>query len=202
MLPLPDRYELRRRLPRLIVGLVLFGLGVAFMVAGDLGLSPWEVFHQGISFKTGIPIGTVGILTGLLVLALWVPLRERFGIGTVMNVILIGIVIDLTLWLLPDVHGVGLRWLSLLGGLLLVAIGTGIYIGAGLGTGPRDGVMTGLARRGLSIRLARSLVEVTVLVLGWLLGGTVGIGTVLFSFGIGFFVQIFLRRFSLEPLAA
>jgi uncharacterized membrane protein YczE len=198
---MPPRSELVRRLPRLFVGLLLFGWGIALMVASDLGLSPWEVFHQGISVRSGIPIGTVGILTGLAVLVLWRPLGERYGIGTVSNVILIGIVIDLTLWALPDITPTAVRWSALLGGLVLIGIASGLYIGAGLGPGPRDGLMTGLsARTGLPIAVVRTGIEIAVLVLGWLLGGTVGVGTVLFSFGIGPLVQYFLHRLGLEPL--
>lgn len=179
---------------------MLFGLGLAFMVVADLGLAPWEVLHQGISEQTGIPIGTVGILTGILVLFLWIPLGERIGIGTVANVILIGVVIDLTLWVLPtSLENDALRWLALLGGVLLVAIGSGFYIGVGLGPGPRDGLMTGIARRGHSIGVVRAVLEITVLIAGWLLGGTVGIGTVIFAFGIGPLVQLFLGRLSLPP---
>jgi uncharacterized membrane protein YczE len=183
-----------------LLGLVLFGLGLAFMVVADLGLAPWEVLHQGISRRTGVPIGTVGIITGLLVLVAWIPLGERIGIGTVANVILIGIVIDLTLWGLPErLDQPVLRWVALGGGLLLVAIGSGYYIGAGLGPGPRDGLMTGLHRRtGYAIGAVRAVLEISVLIAGWLLGGTVGIGTVAFAFGIGPMVQFFLNRLSLK----
>ena len=199
MLPIPPWSELRARLPRLLFGLVLFGLGLAFMVVADLGLAPWEVLHQGISRRTGIPIGTVGIITGLLVLVAWIPLGERIGVGTIANVILIGVVIDLTLLVLPEqLDQLIMRWAALMGGLLLVAIGSGYYIGAGLGPGPRDGLMTGLNRRtGYPIGAVRAVLEVAVLIAGWLLGGTVGIGTVLFAFGIGPMVQFFLNRLSL-----
>ena len=201
MLPVPSRTELMRRLPRLIVGLALFGLGIAMMVLSDLGLSPWEVLHQGISLKTGIPLGTVGIITGALVLVLWIPLGERPGIGTVANVVLIGIVIDVTLLFVPDtISQLWLRWVLLLGGTLVIAIGTGLYIGAGLGPGPRDGLMTGLGKKGVPIGLARAVIEVTVLVLGYLLGGTVGIGTVIFAFGVGPLVQVILPVLSLDPV--
>ena len=201
MLQTPSRHELARRLPRLVFGLVLFGIGIAIQIVSHLGLSPWEVLHQGISFKTGIPIGTVGILTGIAVLLLWIPLRERWGIGTVFNVFVIGIVIDLTLWLIPtEVDQLWLRWVLLLGGIVLVAIGSGFYIGAGLGPGPRDGLMTGLARKGWNVGVARLVIEVTVLSLGWLLGGTVGLGTVIFAFGMGPLIAFFLPMFSLEPL--
>lgn len=201
MLPFPSRSELLRRLPRLVVGLVLFGFGIAMMVLSDLGLSPWEVFHQGISLKTGIPLGTVGIITGALVLILWVPLGERPGIGTLANVVLIGVVIDLTLLVFPEsVSALWLRWALLLGGTLLIAIGTGLYIGAGLGPGPRDGLMTGLGNKGVPIGLARIVIEVTVLVLGYVLGGTVGVGTVIFAFGVGPLVQVLLPMLSLDPV--
>lgn len=198
---MPSRAELVRRLPRLLVGLVLFGVGIAMMVISDLGLAPWEVLHQGISINTGIPIGTVGILTGILVLILWIPLRERPGIGTVSNVLLIGIVIDLTLWLAPDrVDGAWQQWALLIGGTLVIAVGSGLYIGAGLGPGPRDGVMTGLGARGVPIGFARAIIEVSVLVAGWALGGTVGVGTVVFAFGVGPLVGWMLPAFRLPPM--
>lgn len=201
MLPLPSRAELARRLPRLLIGLVLFGVGIAMMVIADLGLAPWEVLHQGISVNTGIPIGTVGILTGILVLVLWIPLREHPGVGTIANVLLIGIVIDLTLWVGPDgVEATWLRWALLAGGTLVIAIGSGLYIGAGLGPGPRDGVMTGLGARGVPIGLARAFIEVSVLVVGWMLGGTVGVGTVVFAFGVGPLVGWMLPQLSLPPI--
>ncbi|MDH5372453.1 MAG: hypothetical protein OEX97_05880 [Acidimicrobiia bacterium] len=204
MLPRPSRAELIRRLPRLMFGLFLFGLGLAFMVIADLGLAPWEVMHQGISNRTGIPIGTVGIITGLIVLLAWFPIGERFGIGTLANVIFIGIVIDVSLWLLPDRLGSPvLRWIAMLVGLVLVAIGSGYYIGVHLGPGPRDGLMTGLSRRtGRPIGFVRAVIELSVLAIGWLLGGTVGAGTVAFAFGIGPLVQWFLGRLSLEVVEA
>ncbi|MFV1971047.1 MAG: YitT family protein, partial [Acidimicrobiia bacterium] len=195
MLPWPPRTEIIRRVPRLVFGLVLFGLGIAMMVLSDLGLSPWEVLHQGISSRTGIPIGTVTILTGIAVLLLWIPLRERIGVGTILNVLIIGIVMDLTLWMAPEsMDAAWQNWTLLIGGLLLVGIGSGFYIGVGLGPGPRDGVMTGLARRGVHIGVARAAIEITVLFFGWLLGGTAGIGTVLFAFGMGPLVAVFLPR--------
>lgn len=201
MLPFPSRSELVRRVPRLILGLVLFGLGISMMVTANLGLSPWEVFHQGISRRTGIPLGTVGILTGILVLLLWFPLRERPGIGTITNVFLIGIVIDLTQLVFPDsIDTMWLRWVLMIGGTVVIALGSGLYIGVGLGPGPRDGLMTGLSRRNIPIGVARIGIEVTVLAAGWILGGTVGIGTVVFAFGVGPLVAVFLPRMSLEPL--
>lgn len=194
MLALPPRSEMRLRVTRLLFGLVLYGWGLALMVASDLGLGPWEVLHQGVSFHTPIPIGTVGIITGLLVLLLWIPLRERLGLGTVINVIMIGVVIDLTLLWLSTPAAQVLRWTYLIGGVVLVGLASGFYIGAGLGPGPRDGLMTGIARRGFPIGAVRTVIELTVLVGGWLLGGTVGAGTVLFAFGIGPLVHIFLPR--------
>ena len=191
------RSELRRRLPRLLFGLVLCGLGIASMVAADLGLGPWDVLHQGLSRLSGIPIGTVGILVGLVVLGLWFPLHERPGLGTVLNVVVIGVVIDLTLLVLPTPGPLWLRAMMMLAGPLLFAIGSGYYIGAGLGPGPRDGVMTGLARRGVPVGVARGAIELSVLVAGWLLGGTVGAGTLVFAFGIGPLVHLFLPRLSL-----
>lgn len=203
MLPVPTTRELRRRLPRLGVGLVLFGIGIALLVIADLGLAPWEVLHQGISKNTGIPIGTVGIITGLLVLLLWIPLGERVGIGTIANVVMIGLVIDATLWLAPDaIEAAWQRWALLLAGILIIAVGSGLYIGSGLGPGPRDGVMTGLGRKGVPIGLARALIEVTVLVVGWFLGGTVGVGTVVFAFGIGPLVGWMLPALGLPPIVA
>ncbi len=189
--------ELRRRLPRLLCGLVLCGWGIAAMVAADLGLGPWDVLHQGLSRLTGIPIGTVGILVGLVVLGLWFPLHERPGVGTVINVVVIGVVIDLTLLVLATPGELWVRWLMMLSGPVLFAVGSGFYIGAGLGPGPRDGVMTGLARRGVPVGVARAGIEVSVLVAGWLLGGTVGAGTVAFALGIGPLVHLFLPRLSL-----
>jgi uncharacterized membrane protein YczE len=198
----PSRAELRRRLPRLLFGLTLCGLGIASMVAAGLGLGPWDVLHQGVSRLTGIPIGTVGILVGALVLVLWLPLRERPGIGTVLNVLVIGVVIDLTLLVLPGPSHLGARVAMMLAGPVLFALGSGFYIGAGLGPGPRDGVMTGLARRGWPVGLARAVIELIVLALGWLLGGTVGVGTIVFAFGIGPLVHVALRVLTLPAIHA
>ncbi len=202
MLPRPSPAEMRRRLPRLLAGLVLFGLGLACMVVADLGLAPWEVLHQGLSRRTGVPIGTMGIITGIVVLAAWIPLRERPGLGTLANVVVIGVVIDLALWVFPDVVGAVARWSLLAGGLVAIGVGSGLYIGVGMGPGPRDGLMTGIARRGHRIGVVRTAIEVSVLVAGWLLGDTVGVGTVAFSFGIGPLVGFFLPRLTLEPVAA
>lgn len=172
------------------------------MVIADLGLSPWDVFHQGVSHRTGIPIGTVVIITGLLLLLAWIPLRERIGIGTIANAIVIGVTLDLSLLVLPEeLEVLAVRWASMLLGVMLVAIGSGFYIGAGLGPGPRDGLMTGITRRtGYPLGLVRGVLEVTVLAAGWLLGGTVGVGTLVFAFGIGPLVQFFLTRLQVMPV--
>lgn len=190
------RAELRRRLPRLLIGLLLCGWGIASMVAADLGLGPWDVLHQGLSRRSGIPIGTMGILVGLLVLGLWLPLRERPGVGTVLNVIVIGVVIDVTLLVLATPDALWVRWVMMLAGPALFAVGSGFYIGSGLGPGPRDGVMTGLARLGIPVGVARAAIELSVLAAGWMLGGTVGAGTLAFALGIGPLVHVFLPRLS------
>lgn len=189
------------RLVRLFVGLLCFGLGIALLVHADLGLGPWDVLHQGISRRTGIPIGTVGIIVGALLLLLWIPLRQRVGIGTVANTLVIGVVIDVTLWLLPASAPFAVRLVEVPAGIVLMAVGSGFYIGAGLGPGPRDGLMTGIAARGPSVRVVRTGIEVTVLVLGWLLGGTVGVATAIQAVTIGPLVQWFLDRLALEPLS-
>ncbi len=165
-----------RRLVYLYVGLFLFGLSVALLVQARLGLAPWDVFHQGLSDRTGIPIGTVGILVGVVVLLLWIPLGQRPGLGTVSNVIMVGLVIDGVLLVLPEPDPMTARVTFMVGAILLNAVATALYIGRGSGPA-RDGLMTGLAARGYSVRAARTVIELTVLTLGWLLGGTVGVGT-------------------------
>jgi uncharacterized membrane protein YczE len=184
-----------------MVGLVLCGVGIAALVRAELGLGPWDVLHQGVAELSGVTIGTVTILVGLAVLLLWLPLRERLGLGTLLNVIVIGLTVDATLAILAAPDGLAMRWALLLAGPVLFAVGSGLYIGAGLGPGPRDGLMTGLARRGHPVGLVRLGIEVAALTLGWMLGGTVGIGTVIFAFGIGPLVHIALDRLSLPPIA-
>ncbi len=197
MLPFPtDRRP--RRLIQLLAGLVAFGSGISLMVKADLGLSPWMVFHQGVSVRSGLSLGTITVLTGIVVLLLWIPLGERWGVGTVLNVLIIGPVIDVVLALLPGADG-ALGWVYMVGGVVVIGFGSGLYIGAALGPGPRDGVMTGMARRGMSIRVARTIIEVTVLAIGWLLGGVAGLGTLVFAVLIGPSVQFFLPRFDLRP---
>ena len=186
-----------RRLVQLYAGLVCYGAGIAFQVRSRLGLDPWDVFHQGIARHLGISLGPVVIAVGALVLLAWIPLRQRPGLGTVSNVIVLGLALDQVLWVLPSPHHLALRVACLVIGIVLVAAATGMYIGADFGPGPRDGLMTGLARRtGWSIRLTRTAIELTVLAIGWLLGGTVGVGTVLFAITIGPLAQVFLRLFA------
>ena len=189
-------------MPQLLPGLVLCGTGLALMVLGDLGLGPWEVLHQGISERTGVPIGTVGIVVGFVVLVAWVPLRQRPGVGTLCNVVIIGLVVDAVLAVVSAPSATALRWACMLGGVVLFGLGSGLYIGAGLGPGPRDGLMTAISRRGHSLRLVRTLIELSALIAGWALGGTVGVGTVVFAFGIGPLVQLFLGRLTIPTLTA
>lgn len=163
---------------QLLTGLWLFGASVALLVRADLGLDPWNVLHQGIADRSGRSLGVVVIAVSVVVLALWVPLRQRPGVGTLANVVLVGLAVDATLTALPTGVGTPARLALLPLGIVANGVATGLYIGARLGAGPRDGLMTGLAARGLSIRRARGTVELTVLAAGWLLGGTVGPGTV------------------------
>lgn len=187
-----------RRLLQLSIGLTLYGASMALMLRAALGLDPWDVFHQGVSGQVGLSIGMVVNLTGLVVLLLWIPLRQRPGIGTVANVVMIGTAMDLTLRALPPVEGLAFQVAALVASIVANGFAGALYIGAGLGPGPRDGLMTGLARRtGWSLRLVRTGIEVSVLALGWALGGTVGVGTLLYAFGIGPLVQFFLPMVSI-----
>jgi uncharacterized membrane protein YczE len=196
----PD--EVRRRVPRLVGAFALLGFAIGLTVRADLGLAPWDVLHQGISRHTGMPIGTVGILVGFVVLLAWIPLGERIGIGTLLNIVLIGVSIDLTLLVLPETTSVPWRWAELLVGTFLLGPGVALYLSCGLGAGPRDGIMTALVDRGLPLRPLRTAMEVMVLVAGFALGGTVGVGTVLLALTIGPNIHHFLHRFELEPAAA
>ncbi|GAA3782489.1 membrane protein [Streptomyces coacervatus] len=188
--------RLGRRLIQLYVGLVLYGASAALLVEAGLGLEPWGVLHQGLAELTGLTIGVVSIVVGAAVLLLWIPLRQRPGLGTVSNVFVVGIAMDGTLALVPDVHSLAVRIPLLLAGVLLNGVATGLYISARFGPGPRDGLMTGLHRRtGRSIRLIRTAIELAVVASGFALGGTVGIGTVLYAVSIGPLAQLFLRVF-------
>ncbi|GGK85120.1 membrane protein [Sphaerisporangium melleum] len=182
------------RLLRLYAGLFLYGAGIALQVESGLGNDPWDVFHQGLSVRFGWSIGTWIIVVGAAVMVFWIPLKQRPGIGTLSNVLFLGLFADLTIWLLPTPGHLLVRWAYLLSAVVLIAAATGLYIGAGLGPGPRDGLMTGLHRLGLSIRVARTLVELIVLATGWLLGGTAGVGTIVFALLIGPLTQYFMPR--------
>jgi uncharacterized membrane protein YczE len=197
MLPIPPADELRRRVPRLAGGLVLFGVGIALMVRADLGLGPWDVLHQGVAERTGLAIGTVTILTGLVVLLLWLPIRERPGVGTVANVLVIGLVVDATLAFVDAPEAMWQRVAFLVLGIFVFGPGSGLYIGSGLGPGPRDGLMTGLARRGRSVRVVRTGIELAALAVGAILGGSVGIGTLAFALTVGPNVHWHLERMTL-----
>lgn len=175
------------------------GFGLALMVNANLGLGPWDVLHQGINRITGIPIGTAGILVGATLMLLWIPLRERPGIGTFANMILIGATVDITRLWLPEAGPMWARLAFVTVGAFLFGPGSALYIGAGLGPGPRDGLMTSIARRGPSVRRVRTLIELSALAVGIMLGGSVGLGTVLFALSIGPNVQFFLERLSPRP---
>jgi len=188
--------RLGRRLVQLYIGLVIYGLSAALLVRSRLGLDPWDVFHQGIANHIGLAIGTVVIIVGAIVLLFWIPLRQWPGVGTVSNMIVIGVAMNFSLDALPHVSAMPVRIAYMVVGILLTGVATGMYIGANLGPGPRDGLMTGLSRRtGRSIRLVRTCIEVSVLVIGWTLGGVVGIGTVAFAVLIGPLAQIFIPLF-------
>lgn len=177
--------RLGQRLVRLGAGLLLYGFSDGLILLGALGVDPWDVLHQGLARTFGLRVGTWAIVVGALVLLAWLPLRQRPGLGTVLNVVVVGVTINATLALLPDPHHLAVRFLVMLAGVGLNAVATGLYIGAGLGPGPRDGLMTGIAARGHSVRVVRTTLELGVLVVGYLLGGDAGIGTVLYAFGIG-----------------
>ncbi|MFF9851842.1 membrane protein YczE [Streptomyces litmocidini] len=196
--------HLTRRLVQLYVGLTLYGVSSALLVRSGLGLEPWNVLHQGLAEKTGLSIGVVSIVVGATVLLLWLPIRQRPGLGTVSNVFVIGLAMDGALALVPDVHGLAGQVPLLVLGIVLNGVATGLYIAARFGPGPRDGLMTGLHRlTGRSIRLVRTAIEVVVVATGFLLGGSVGVGTVLYALAIGPLAQFFLRWFALpEPGSA
>ncbi len=188
-----------RRFSQLIVGLTLYGVSMAMMLRSGLGLDPWDVFHQGVQEHWGVSFGTVVIVTSFAVLLLWIPLRQWPGLGTLLNSVLIGLATDATLSVLDAPRHLAARWALLVGGIVANGIAGGLYIGSQYGPGPRDGLMTGLHRRtGLSLRLVRTAIELTVLVVGWLLGGVVGIGTVLYAVLIGPIVQVTLPMFTRE----
>ena len=202
--PLRERFP--ERFARCALGLTGFGTGIAFFVRSEVGVPPWDVFHQGIEKITGWPLGTNIIVVSFFVLLLWVPLRIRPGLGTLMNAVQIGLVENVASDMIPATGSMPLRIAYVTLGMCCIAAGSGLYIGAQLGSGPRDGLMLGLNQRfGTSIRLSRTLVEITVLVVGVMLGGTLGVGTFVFALGIGPMVQVTLRLFRMserERLAA
>ena len=190
-----------RRLLQLYIGLVLYGVSTALFVHANLGADPWDVFHLGVAKQLGISFGTVIILTGAAVLLLWIPIRQMPGLGTVSNVIVLGLAADATLAVLPPLESMVARSALLAGAIVLNAIATGMYIGAGFGPGPRDGLMTGLhARTGWSLRGIRTAIELSVLLIGWLRGGKFGVGTVIYALSIGPLIQLCLPWFS-QPLS-
>jgi uncharacterized membrane protein YczE len=188
----PLRIKPLARLSRLYVGLAAYGMSMALMIEAKLGNQPWDVFHQGIALRTGLSIGAITVIVGAVVLLLWIPLRQRPGLGTLSNVVVIGLAVDGSLAILPTPQQLWQRIGFLVAGILLCALATGLYVGARLGPGPRDGLMTGLAARGYSIRLVRTGIEVGVVAVGFLLGGTLGVGTVIYALAIGPLVHITL----------
>jgi uncharacterized membrane protein YczE len=200
LLARPAAARLPRRLTQLYAGLVLYGVSMAMLVRAELGVMPWDVLHQGIARHVGWSLGTVSIAVGALVLLLWVPLRERPGLGTVSNVVVIGLAVDASLAVLGPVEAMPVRVALVVAGVVLNAVATAAYIGVRMGPGPRDGLMTGLVRRsGRPVRLVRTGIEVVVVASGWLLGGTLGVATVLYALAIGPLVQPLLPRLTVGP---
>jgi uncharacterized membrane protein YczE len=191
--PVPVTTAPVRRLPQLLGGLTLYGVSMALMIRSGLGLDPWDVLHEALSRRTGLSFGTVTAIVGALVLLCWIPIRQRPGVGTVANIVVIAVAVDVTLALVTAPSALPVRILLLVSGVVLNGLATAVYIGVRLGPGPRDGLMTGFtARTGWSIRLVRTGIELTVLASGWLLGGTVGIGTIVYALAIGPLTQAFL----------
>jgi uncharacterized membrane protein YczE len=198
----PTWRELRRRLPQLVVGIPVLGVGIALTLEARLGVSPFDVLHQGIAAKTGLSVGTVVILVGIAILVLWIPLRQRPGLGTVLNTLTVGLVIDLAVHMIPEPDLLAVRIPLLVAGIVVTGLGMGLYIGAGLGPGPRDGLMTGLAAKGFPLWAVRTVLELAALLAGWVLGGNVGVGTVAFAFSIGPLGHFFVGRLHLGRVAA
>jgi uncharacterized membrane protein YczE len=190
--------NLRKRVVQLVAGLVLFGLGIGLMLQSGLGVPPWDVLHQGLAEQFGLTVGIWSIIVSFVVLLAWLPLRERYGLGTVLNALIIGVIIDLAVFIFPEPDNVWLDVLMLVGGISVIAVASGMYIGANLGPGPRDGLMTAISRRGPSIRVTRWGIEIVVLIVGISLGGTFGVGTIAFALLIGPMVQFFLPRWTID----
>ena len=191
----PDRPV--QRLTRCAVGLACFGLGISMFVTAHLGLAPWDVFHQGVSRHTGLSLGWVIGIVGFLLLLLWIPLRQRPGIGTILNAVEIGLVVNLIGDHLPSTDRLVPRLAYVVGAVTVIAVGSGLYIGAGLGTGPRDGIMVGLAARGYSVRVTRTVLEAVVMAIGIALGGHIGVGTLAFMLGIGPMIHVLIPMLDL-----
>lgn len=191
--PVTVRAAPARRLPQLLAGLVLYGTSMAMMTRAGLGLGPWDVLHSGLVLHTGLSFGAATFVVSACVLLIWIPLKQRPGVGTVANVVVIAITVDAVRAVLPEQHALGWQLALLLGGVVLNGVATATYVGTRLGPGPRDGLMTGLSEgTGKSVRLVRTGIEVTVLGAGWLLDGSVGLGTVLYAVAIGPLTQAFL----------
>ncbi len=192
------RDRLGQRLARCTFGLALFAVGISLQMNANIGAPPWDVFHQGVSKQTEISIGKVIVMTGFILLLLWIPLKQKPGLGTILNALEIGLVADLALAIIPEPNNIFIRVVMAALGIVIVAVGTGFYIGSALGPGPRDGLMTGLAKRGIPIRIGRTAIEVTVLIVGLVLGGQVGVATFAFAFGVGPLVHFFLPRLAIS----
>lgn len=197
VLTLPSAAELRRRLPPLVAGLVVLGLAIALSIRADLGIGPWDVLHQGVAEATGVPFGTVVVGVGIVVLFAWIPLRQRAGIGTVLNTLTVGFVAEAGLRAVPEADRPVAQVALLVASLACFGVGAGLYIGSGLGPGPRDGLMTAIAARGHPLWIVRTVIECSALVAGWALGGSVGVGTVVIAVAIGPLTHLALRRFHL-----
>ena len=192
------RDRLGQRLARCTFGLALFAVGISLQMNANIGAPPWDVFHQGVSKQTEISIGKVIVMTGFILLLLWIPLKQKPGLGTILNALEIGLVADLALAIIPEPNNIFIRVVMAALGIVIVAVGTGFYICSALGPGPRDGLMTGLAKRGIPIRIGRTAIEVTVLIVGLVLGGQVGVATFAFAFGVGPLVHFFLPRLAIS----
>lgn len=191
--PVPVTTAAVRRLPQLLGGLWLYGVSMGLLVRSGLGLDPWDVLHEALSERTGLTFGTVTAIVGAVVLLGWIPLRQRPGIGTVANIVVIAVAVDVTLAVLAQPSALAVRIVFMVAGVVLNGLATAAYLGVRLGSGPRDGLMTGFtARTGMSIRLVRTGIELTVLATGWLLGGTAGVGTIVYALAIGPLTQAFL----------
>ncbi|MFD0593529.1 YitT family protein [Catellatospora coxensis] len=199
---MPLRERLPRRLFQLLIGLIGYGVSISLMLRAHLGNQPWDVLHQGVALRTGLSVGTVLIIVGAAVLLCWIPLRQRPGIGTIANIVVIGLVVDVANQVLPEPSHVLARWAFMIGGIVLCGFASGLYIGANLGPGPRDGLMTGLAARTWSLRGWRTVLEIGVVAVGFLLGGKAGLGTVLYALAIGPLAQFFLPMLTVHGRTA